>query len=150
MNATSSNDIRIDPVRPRPRRWFRALLLSMLLLGSGVAIGVGGTLLVMTRGLQFGLHHPELFPARATHRLTSLLDLSDAQARQVETILRDHQRKLQEMRREVQPRIETHIDQIRDEIATLLTPLQAEKWQRWLAQKRDVWLPPAPATTEAP
>lgn len=149
MNDTSPNIPVQTPPRPR-RHWLRTIIVSLVLLGSGAAIGSGLTLIILARGLQFGIRHPELFPERATHRLQSFLDLSSDQASQVEAILQRHQRELQVIRREVQPRIESHVDQIRDEISAVLTPEQARKWRRWLNDKRATWLPPPPASTPEP
>ncbi|MBI4579270.1 MAG: hypothetical protein HY718_06180 [Planctomycetes bacterium] len=135
--------------RPR-RRVLRTVLLSVVLLISGAAIGAGVTMLVLVRGVQFGIRHPELFPARATHRLRSFLDLTDEQARRVEAILTERQQQIQVIRREAQPRLEAQIEQIRDEIAAVLTPQQSGKWTRWLDDRRRVWLPPLPPAADGP
>jgi hypothetical protein len=138
------------PPPPRRSGRLRRILLSLLLLASGAAIGSGITVLVIVRGLQARIQHPEEFPGRATHRLRTLLRLSDEQAGRVEAILRGHQRSIQAIRSDAQPRIEAQIDQIREEIAAVLNPIQAARWRRWIDDKRHTWLPPMPATQAGP
>lgn len=138
-------------VRPAGRRplWWR-LLLPLGLLLSGAVIGAGLTLIVLVRGLQFRVQHPELFAARATQRLQRTLDLTDGQAAEVEQVLRRHQEQIQAIRRDCQPRFERQVEEIRSEVSALLTPEQASKWQSWLDQRRRLWLPPLPSSAPAP
>ena len=144
------DDASAPPKRPARRPFWWRLLLSLGLLLSGAAIGAGLTVLVLVRGVQFRIQHPELFAARATARLQRFLDLNDEQARQVEQIFGRHQEEIQDIRREYQPRLERQVDDIRSEVSAVLTPQQAGKWEFWLDQKRRLWLPPVPASTPGP
>jgi hypothetical protein len=132
---------------PRRRRWV-SIVLSMVLLSCGGVIGSGLTLLVVVRGVQRGLRHPEEFPARATAHLRRILDLSNEQAAQVEDILRTRQVAIQRVRREVQPQLMTEIELIHTQVAHVLTPKQAERWNTWFADKKAKWLPPLPKEHE--
>ncbi len=124
-----------------------SVLLGLLLLAFGGVIGSGVTALVIVRSVHNRLHHPDQFPAHAAARLRRTLDLSPQQTAAVETILRNRQAAIQDLRREFQPKVETEIDKLRDEITGQLTPAQAARWNRWLADKRRTWLPPVPPAT---
>lgn len=137
------------PPMPRRRRW-RTLLVSLLLVVAGAAIGAALTVLVIVRQVQHRVRHPEEFPPRAAARLQRYLELSDDQTRRVEAILGERQADLQEIRREVQPRVEAEIERIRREIEAVLDPRQAERWNTWLDQKRQTWLPPLPEPQTRP
>ena len=130
-------------IRPRRRRWV-SVLLGLILFLSGGLIGSGLTARAIIRGAQHRLHHPEEFPARATARLRRSLDLSDAQAAAVESVLRTRQAAIQEIRRDFQPKIEAEIDKLGTDVAGVLTPDQAARWKAALDEKRRVWIPPVP------
>jgi hypothetical protein len=111
---------------------------------SGGIIGSGVTALVIVRGVQHRLHHPEEFPAHAAARLRRALQLSDSQSSAVETILRKRQAAIQDIRRGFQPKLEAEIDGLQKDIAAVLNPDQAAKWSTWLDEKRRTWLPAVP------
>ncbi len=148
--SDSPREFSIQGPPRRRRRLIWRVVLSLILVASGAVIGSGLTVLVLARELQIRLHHPELFAARATGRLQRFLDLSDDQARQVESILSEHQKQIQSIRRECQPRFERQIDEIRTEISAVLKPEQARKWESWLDDKRRTWLPPVPQSAPGP
>ena len=136
--------------RPRPRRRWLTALVGVGIFLCGAAIGSGVTLLVLRDALMGFLRHPEKIPARITSRLRGKLDLTDEQTTRVESILEKRQVALQELRREVQPRIEAHLDAIRAEIEAVLTKEQAERWREQFDRLRRTWLPPLPPPAETP
>lgn len=135
-----------DSTRPRRRRWV-SILLSLLLLVSGMVIGSGATLIVAHNIIQHRARHPEELPGRAVARLRRPLNLSDNQAVQIRTILRERLGKLQAMRRQWQPLLETELDGIEKDVAAALSLEQAEIWHRIAREKRHQWLPPLPPVT---
>ncbi|MHB8900235.1 MAG: hypothetical protein ACYC6Y_15910 [Thermoguttaceae bacterium] len=129
-----------------PRRsgsWLR-LFLYLVIFVSGGLVGAGGGLLIIRSGALFAVHHPEAMPARIVDRIDSSLSLSDPQRRQVESILRERQRAIQEIRVEFQPRVEEELDRLEADVSAVLDPVQREKWQRRIDYLRRTWLPPLP------
>ena len=135
------------PVRPRRRRWV-SILLSLGLLISGMVIGSGATLIIAQRVVQHRIRHPEELPGRAVARLKKPLNLSDEQATQIRSIVRQRMTRLQSMRHEWQPRLEAELDGLEKDVAAALRPDQAEKWRRIARDRRQQWLPPLPPAAD--
>jgi len=129
-----------DPPPPRRRRrvWLM-VLLSVVILLSGMAIGSGLTMLWIQRLVLRRFRHPERLPAEVTARLRRKLNLTDEQAKRVEEILRKRQEHMREIFREIGPRIRAERDSIRAEVAEVLTPEQAEKWNQYYEDMRRRW-----------
>jgi hypothetical protein len=83
-------------------------MLSAIFL-SGLLVGVGITLLAVRQGMLYGIHHPEEMPVRVVARLRRPLSLSDEQADRIESIIRQRQVHLQEIRRRYQPEVEAEL-----------------------------------------
>jgi len=134
------------PPRRGRRTWLMILMCGVILV-CGIAIGSGVTLWVLQhRGLR-AFRHPEKTPEAIMERLRSKLDLTDEQARRVEEILREHQKSLHAIRREVHPRFMAEFDKLRNEVSEVLTPEQAKKWVVHFESRRPRWLlapPPGP------
>jgi len=149
------SDLSPTPVQPptipprRPGRWLSVLLAVSLLL-SGMVIGAGLATIVIVKRIQHGLTHPETFPAAAAGKLRRVLDLTPGQVQAVEAILRRRQASLQEIRMEFRPRLESELDEIGRQIAEVLKPDQAARWEIWLRQKRAQWLPALPGASRPP
>lgn len=133
-----------SPLKKRSR--WRGWLVALLIFVGGAAFGAGVTVVISVRALQQAVQHPERAPARLTARIARRLDLSTAQRRQVLQILTQRQRALQQIRREVQPRVETELSVLDNEILTVLTPNQQAEWKEMLASVRENWLPPVERT----
>jgi hypothetical protein len=132
---------------PRKCRWrsiVHSSILAVVLLLCGGGIGAGVTLLMVVRHAKFVIHHPEVFPPHAAARLRHLLDLSDDQTAQVESILRERQKAIQKIHQRCRPDFLAEIDGIENDIAAVLKPDQAKEWRAWMEEKRRTWLPPAP------
>ena len=141
--ASSTN----TAMRPRRRRWV-SILLSLGLLISGMVIGSGATLIVVHRVVQHRMRHPEELPGRAVARLRRPLNLSDEQATQIRSIVRQRLTKLQSMRHQWQPQLEAELDGLEKDVAAVLKPDQVEKWYRIAHERRRQWLPPLPPAAE--
>lgn len=140
----SSEPLAATPLpMPRRRRWL-SWLLAVVIFVSGVVVGGGLAVALIHNRVLAALHHPEQAPERITQRLRRTLSLSDEQTAQVQAILHKRQQTLQEIRRRVQPEVETQIDEVEREVADVLTPEQRERWHRLLEQLRATWLPPMP------
>lgn len=132
---------------PKRRRW-PTIVLALVLLVSGIAIGSGLTVLVVLRRVHDRLHHPEQLPADATAYLRWWLELNDEQAESVEATLRERRARILELRRRFQPELEEQIDRIEEEVGAVLKPEQKEKWTQWYRAKRRLWVPPLPDPAE--
>jgi hypothetical protein len=130
---------------PRWRRWLFALLIFL----GGAACGAGITIVVVARTVHHIMTHPEEAPHRIAARLSHRLDLSKEQTAQVEQIIRNRQGQIIEIRRDMQPRIESQLTQLESDIAAVLTPPQQQKWHALVTTLRSNWLPPVPSTMPA-
>jgi len=140
-------DVQPLPAVRRPRRWLTWLLMLVVFF-SGLAIGIGGTSITILNRILDAFHHPEKAPQRIAARLQGKLDLTDEQTVKVEAIVQTRQRELQKIRREVQPRVESQLDQVEQEIAEVLDEAQQAKWHALIRHWREVWIPPLPEQSQ--
>ncbi len=128
---------------PKKRRW-RSLFLGILILLFGIAIGAGGTVVIMKRLILHAIHHPEEAPQRMTDRVRSRLDLSEDQVVKVKAILTERQKEIQALRRQIQPQVENELQKAKEDVAAILRPDQAAKWRERFDRLR-IWFPALPA-----
>lgn len=137
------------PVPPPRRRW-KTMLLFAAVFVAGLVCGGAAAAVAVLHAIHNGLRHPELRVERAVRGLSRRLDLDHAQQARVREILRDQNRELQGLRREVWPRVQTRLDRTEDEIGRELTPDQRRKWERLAAGLRRSWFPPGATGAEPP
>ena len=133
--------------RPRAVRG-RLFLAGTAIFVCGLLLGAAGALFFVRYRILHALRHPEEAPARITAHIRRKLELTPHQAEEVERVVLRRQRALQEIRREVQPRVEAELDRAEQEIAALLTPVQKAKWREWFKRVRTTWIPPLPPAGE--
>jgi hypothetical protein len=129
--------------RPR-RRWIRTALLALIIFVSGVLVGGGLTFKFITAGFKRSFQEPEALAESITHRMKKRLDLTDEQALQVRRIILERTKAFQSLRKEVQPKLEAEIENTRREVAAVLTPEQARKWEKSFRRFSRFWLPSLP------
>jgi len=129
--------------RPR-RRWMRTILLALVIFVSGILVGGGLTFKAVTTGFKRFFQDPEALAENITHRMKKRLDLTDEQAVQVRRIILERQKAIQSLRKEIQPRLEAQIENTRREVAAVLTPEQARKWEKRFRYFSKYWLPSPP------
>jgi len=134
-------------IPPRPRRWLR-FFAALLIFGAGLVCGSGATVFVAVRNIQRFIHHPEEVPPRITKFLTRKLDLSSQQADEIEPMIAETQKHLQEIRRENQPRVQRELATLHDQISQVLNDEQREKWDQVYDDALDRWMPPPPPATQ--
>jgi hypothetical protein len=137
------------PAPKKRRKWLAALLIFFVFL-AGMMVGSGLTIAVAVHRLQIAIRHPEQVPARLTAFLDKRLHLSHEQAIEVEGLIAKRQAHFQQIRRDVQPRIQSELDGLRQEVNDVLTPDQQLKWDRLYSEAVRTWLPPAPSTQPNP
>ncbi len=127
-------------VRPR-RRWGWTLLLGIVIFVSGILVGGGLTFKVITSGLKRSFQDPAVLADLITHRMKKRLDLTEEQAVEVRRIIFEQQKVFQSLRRQVRPQLEAQIEKTRREMAAVLTPEQARKWEKRFDRFLRFWLP---------
>lgn len=130
-------------IRPR-RRWVWPVLLALVIFVSGVLVGGGLTFKIITSGFKRSFQDPEVSAERITNRMKRRLDLTDEQFVQVRRIILERQKAFQSMRKQVRPQLEAQIEKTRQELAAVLTPEQARKWEKRFGHFLKFWLPPQP------
>jgi Spy/CpxP family protein refolding chaperone len=107
---------------------FAAVAAALALLVSGVAIGALGTYLVLERPRGPEAPPPPQ-PGSFTREMESRLVLSDDQKQQIEAVIRQSRREADEIRRDLRPRLEKHLETTRARFLALLTPEQRAKFE---------------------
>lgn len=133
----------VEKHQPHPRLPGAARLLALgaAILLCGVIIGAGlGSRILWSRAMS-GARDPARLHARVTERLARRLDLTAEQERQVRQILRDHREQQALILERVQPELEAEVERMRGDVARLLTPEQAERWNRRFEDFRRRWAP---------
>ena len=128
-------------IRPR-RRWVWPVLLALVIFVSGVLVGGGLTFKIITSGFKRSFQDPEVSAERITNRMKRRLDLTDEQVVQVRRIILERQKAFQSMRKQVRPQLEAQIEKTRQELAAVLSPEQARKWEKRFGHFLKFWLPP--------
>ena len=128
-------------IRPR-RRWVWPVLLALVIFVSGVLVGGGLTFKIITSGFKRSFQDPEVSAERITNRMKKRLDLTEEQVVQVRRIILERQKAFQSMRKQVRPQLEAQIEKTRRELAAVLTPDQARKWEKRFSHFLKFWLPP--------
>ena len=130
-------------IRPR-RRWVWPVLLALVIFVSGVLVGGGLTFKIITSGFKRSFQDPEVSAERITNRMKRRLDLTDEQFVQVRRIILERQKAFQSLRKQVRPQLEAQIEKTRQELAAVLSPEQARKWEKRFGHFLKFWLPPQP------
>ncbi len=137
------------PAMPRPwhKPWVTVFLALVIFL-TGLAAGAGLTVIAIINRVQFAIHHPKETGQRVARRLKRVLDLDDAQAEKVSTIVAEQQEKLLAIRRDVQPRVVGEIDETYRRISEVLNAKQKQEWERTFTRLKTKWVPKLPPKTE--
>jgi len=128
-------------IQPRRRRGW-TILLALVIFISVVLVGGGLTFKVITSGFKRSFQTPALSAERITHRMKKQLNLTGEQAVQVHRIILEQQKAFQSLRKQVRPQLEAQIHKTRQELAAVLTPEQARKWEKRFDRFMKFWLPP--------
>jgi hypothetical protein len=128
-------------IRPR-RRWVWTIPLALVIFVSGVVVGGSLTFKVITIGFKRSFQDPAVSAERITQREKKKLDLTDEQAVQFKRIIFEQQKAFQSLRKQVRPQLEAQIEKTRQELAAVLTPDQARKWEKRFGRFLKFWLPP--------
>ncbi len=78
------------------------------------------------------------------------LHLSSDQVKLVREIILEQQKAFQSLHKEFRPRLDSQIEKTRRDLARVLTPEQAKKWEKSFARIQRFWLPPLPGESRGP
>ncbi|MBM3477080.1 MAG: hypothetical protein FJX75_27750 [Armatimonadetes bacterium] len=131
------------PAARKPSRVWLQVFLGLAILGCGMVIGSGGTLLVGRRILNPPSRQPAQIGRVISRHLTRRLNLTPPQQRQVRDLVRQHMERVNEIRQNGRRDAEQELDAMREDVAKVLTPQQAEAWRREFERLRR-WAPPPP------
>lgn len=136
-----SPDFGAGMARARNRGPMPPFLEAILFVICGLIIGAGGTVYVMNDSVRDFLTRPDQLPGHLLNRMDSNLGLTAAQHEAARHIIEKHFAALDDVRRRFQPEIQTTLDAMRDEIATILEPDQQTIWLQNFERVRSDWQP---------
>ena len=128
--------------RPRRRRGCLTAVLMLVVFCFGVVCGMGGALVLIVRGVQENIRHPENRPRRSAERLARKLDLTEEQKAEVYAILKEQQKEFMAIRRRVGPEVVRRLRETDRRVSEVLTPAQRETWRQMVETLKRNWLPP--------
>lgn len=119
-------------IMPLRLRYIVAMGTVSLLLG--LLIGSGLTSFLLHRSMIRAMGRHKDMPDEITHRMTAMLDLSPDQVVRIRAIVQIHDKKMDAIRREMDPKMRTELEGIRTEVDRVLSESQRQKWQKHMDQ----------------
>jgi Spy/CpxP family protein refolding chaperone len=147
MTENGLKELPVTPARRRP--WVRSLVLGVVILLCGGAIGSVVTAVVLEQQPMHGMRRPDRLPQRIAEEMQRKYNLTDDQEQKILAIFEEHTNKLSAIRREVQPRVDAEHEAVRRSVEAVLTAEQAEQWRKEYEQMRRLWHP-RPAESSPP
>jgi len=126
---------------PGRRSWWLSLSMGLALLLCGAIIGGSVTALYLFDRLMTTIHEPEKVPNNIVERMRGTLDLSDEQAEKIEIIYSSLQKELVVIRDTALPEVERKLEEARVAVNGVLTPEQAELYNRRFDRLRKTLIP---------
>ena len=115
---------------------FKSILLLALVFFAGIVIGVVGERIVIRRIVQQAVLHPERAQLLIERNIARRLQLDGQQRIKLHQILTDAHGQLLDLRREYQPQVVVVVSNAEQQIDAMLTPEQAERFERLKEQNR--------------
>jgi ElaB/YqjD/DUF883 family membrane-anchored ribosome-binding protein len=121
---------------------FVAVAAAIALVLSGVIVGALATFLILERPERRPMMGrpqpppPSPRPGPFTRDMELRLGLSEDQLKQIHAILRESREQADDMRRELRPRLESHLDATRKRIAAVLNSDQRKKFEDMVSEDR--------------
>jgi hypothetical protein len=135
--------------KPRRRRVW-TILFALAIFTCGVLVGGGLSFKIVTVGYKRAFQKPDFLAEKIIRRMERRLDLNSDQVKQVREIILEQQKAFQALHKEIRPRLDSQFDKTRRDLATVLTPEQARKWEKSFTRIQRFWLPPLPGEPRAP
>ena len=125
---------------PVPRQAYdllKSILLGLVILAAGVAIGAGLTYMALSSQKDRYGQEPEIFAEHMLGQLGRELNLTPQQRRQLDPILKNHFKTLSDVRAAVRPQIVSQLEQLNSDIASVLDIEQMQLWQNKVRRLED-------------
>jgi len=135
--------------KPRRRRVW-TVLLALIIFICGVLVGGGVSFKIVTAGYKRAFQEPGFLAEKIIRRMERRLELNSDQVKQVRAIILEQQKAFQTLHKEFRPRLDSQIEKTRRDLAKVLTPEQAQKWEKTFARIQRFWLPPLPGEPRGP
>lgn len=146
--ATTNTDNQSAMLPMRTARPWRRILLGVIILVCGIAIGAGGSAIILRNALRtqmlHAMRHPERAPAAMVERMQRELHLSPKQAEQVEAIITQRFLAIEQIREKTRPRIDEQLGLMKEEVLKVLDKAQGREWLKGLEKFRRIPPPPPP------
>lgn len=144
------SDLKSTAKLPKPKRGkLRPLLLSFLIFFCGMIVG-GGLVTGVFGHFIHSSKYPEKIVNHIIGKIDRRLDLDDEQLAQVERIINERNRNLQNIRKTIGPQIQNEILTAHRQIRAVLNPEQQKKWDKWFNKIRRRWKKRLPFRLPAP
>lgn len=134
--------------KPRRRLW--TILFALLIFICGVLVGGGLSFKIVTAGYKRAFQDPEFLAEKIIRRMERRLDLNSDQVKRAREIILEQQKAFGALHKEFRPRMDSQIEKTRRELAKVLTPEQAQKWEKTFGRIQRFWLPPLPGAPRGP
>lgn len=152
MNAPQSN----PALRPRRRQPVAMLVLMVVVLVAGTAIGVGLTVLFpeiprafTSRGRKWSEMSTEQMADRHIERLSRRLDLTDDQARELRPIMIRRTDVFLDAFDRIRPELMESLREMDAEVRSVLTEDQIPAWEKYYKRRAAMYKPRTPASAPA-
>ena len=129
----------------RWRTWLTVVLSAVIFLGGGV-VGSGLTAMHVGRQAKEAIQHPDLTAPRVARRLQGLFDLTEEQMKLVQQVVERHYTVIRQARAEMLEVVDPELEAIGSEIAALLPPDRARRFEQHFRTFREEWFPQHTAT----
>lgn len=120
----------------------KPIIFSLLTLFSGIVIGIGLTLISTnaSNGPKTLPPGPEYMSKRMVQRIVHELKLSPEQHQQLDPIVQKHIKAMDDIRKQARPQINKELEQMNEEILSILNEQQKNIWKDRIQRMRDHFL----------
>ena len=130
--------------------WLRLTLMGLVILVCGMLIGGTVTSRIAWKRFIDRTRNHDQITERIAGRMHRDLGLSDEQSHRIQDIIHQHQENLRNIHLEVRPRVEDELDQLKRGVDSVLTPEQAQRWNRRYQRMHEHWLSGGQPPTRPP